>query len=89
MGSMRAGFRSSVSAITVDVLGSTQLNFTRGACPAVLQPKADTAMKFFPKHTDIAFCLAYTALFARLRFKFKVALKVQKGSLHQLKSAEL
>lgn len=33
---------------------------------------------------DVAFCLAHTALFARLKFKLEVALEVQKGSLYQL-----
>lgn len=85
MGSTRAGFRPSANIVSVDVPGSAQLNFTRGAHPTVLQPKPHTPMKFFLKHTDTAFCLAHAALFARLRFKLEVVLKVQKGSLYQLK----
>lgn len=76
MGSLRSGFKSSVHGVTADVLGSAPLNFTRGAHPRVWQLKPHTPMNFLPKHTDIAFCLAHTALFARLRFILEVALKV-------------
>lgn len=78
-------FKSSVHVVTVDVLGSPPLHFTH---PTIWQPKPHTPMNFLPKHTDIAFCLAHVALFARRRFKLEVALKVQKGSFYQLKWAE-
>lgn len=50
MGYPQTGFRSSVSVITVDVLGSEQMNFTRGHHPTVLQPKPQTPRKFFSEH---------------------------------------
>lgn len=72
MGSPQMGFRSSVNVITVDVLGSAQLSFTRGPHPTVLQPKPQTPMKFFSKHNRHR-ALVHTAPFPRL--------KGQKGSI--------
>lgn len=77
MGSPQTGFMSSVSVITVDVLGSAQLNFTHGHHPTILQPKPQSfhfiPMKFFSEHNRHRIFLVHAAQFPRL--------KVQQGSI--------